>query len=113
MKSACRDADFRAEAKFAAIAELRGRIPKPNRGSNAIQELLRSRSIFGDDCFRMLTAKATDMGKGFTNVGDHFHRQDRIQPFSTDEDELLGMQLRNFLNFASMGLVECCILEYR
>jgi hypothetical protein len=52
-----RNPNFRAKPKFAAITELRGRIPQPDGARNPRQKILCHRRIFGDNRIRMLAAK--------------------------------------------------------
>ena len=55
------DADLRAEAELAAVAELRGGVPHRHRAVDAAQERVRRRRVLGDDGVGVLAAMARDM----------------------------------------------------
>src|SRR5262245_40273553 len=49
METAGGDADLGAEAEFAAVGKLRGRVVQPDRGIDLAQEFFRRRLVVGDD----------------------------------------------------------------
>ena len=81
------DADFPAEAEFAAVAELGGGVPEADGAGDVGQEGFGGFCVLGDDGVGMLAAMGGDVGEGFLETGDDFHAQYRVQPFGI---EILG-----------------------
>ena len=79
-----RDADLGAEAEFAAVAELRRRVPHAHRGIEPVEEGARRRLVLRDDRLGMFRSVAADVVERALDAVHHLHRQDGVEPFGRE-----------------------------
>lgn len=75
------DADFRAEAEFAAVVEAGGGVPKDGGGVDAGEEGFGGLGVVGDDGVGVVGAVGLDVVDGFIEAGDDFDGEDEVEIF--------------------------------